>query len=243
MPFASDWHPEFGYLSPSPGLRRKLRLAVVAAALGLTAGAGGMAVLIAGHDSNPRDASALVSPEEVHAVTTSKSTGDANVAPTASVRQSQPEAINPANNPACREHTWDYFDGNCTPGKGRNKTWTVHVPVERPAIAAIPIGRSEGPAVLSSQPTMPVAAPPDGPDGSARSADAAPAPDAAPTSAVKEVPAPDVAAKTPRKTAHSHQVRHRERNEYSPPPVYGYQYGYPYRRGGYAYQGPWTVWR
>jgi hypothetical protein len=242
MPFASDWHPEFGYLSPSPGLRRKLRLAVVAAAFGLTAGAGGMAALIADHDSNPRDASALVWPEEVHAVTTPKSTGDGNVVPTASVRQSQPEAINSANNPACREHTWDYFDGNCTPGKAR-KTRTVRVPVERPAIAAIPIGHSEGPAVLSSAPTMSVAAPPDSPDGSARSADVAPAPDAVPASAVKEVPAPDVAAKKPRKTAHSHQVRHRERNEYSPSPVYGYQYDYPYRRGGYAYQGPWTVWR
>jgi hypothetical protein len=242
MPFASDWHPEFGYLCPPPGLRRKLRLAVVAAAFGLTVGAGGMAVLIAGHDSNPRDALALASPEAVRAATTSKSPGDADVAPTASVRQSQPEAINPANNPVCRDHTWDYFDGSCTPGKSR-KTRTVHVPVDRPAIAAIPIGRSEGSAVPPSAPIMPVAVPPDAPDGSARSADAAPAPDAVPASAVKEVPAPDVAAKKPRKTAHSRQVRHRERNEYSPPPVYGYQYDYPYRRGGYAYQGPWTVWR
>jgi hypothetical protein len=236
MPFASDWHPEFGYLCPSLGLRRKLRLAVVAAVFGLTAGAGGMAVLIAGHDSNPRDALALASPQAVRAATTPTSTGRANVAPTASVRQSQPEAINPA----CREHTWDYFDGNCTPGKAR-KTRTVHVPVERPAITAIPLGHSEGPAVLFSEPTMP--APPDAADGSARSADAAPAPDATPASAVKELPAPDVAAKKPRKTAHSHQVRHRERFEYSPSAVYGYQYGYPYRRGGYAYQGPWTVWR
>jgi protein Tex len=54
--------PEFAYFCPSSDLRRKLTLAVAFSALGLVAGASGVALLVAGDDSDPRSAFALASP-------------------------------------------------------------------------------------------------------------------------------------------------------------------------------------
>ena len=54
--------PEFAYFCPSPNLRRKLSLAVAFSTFGLVAGASGVALLVAGDDSDPRSAFALASP-------------------------------------------------------------------------------------------------------------------------------------------------------------------------------------
>jgi hypothetical protein len=40
MPFAGNFHPEWGYLAPAPSLVRSVRMVLVAAAVGATAGAG-----------------------------------------------------------------------------------------------------------------------------------------------------------------------------------------------------------
>jgi hypothetical protein len=40
MRFAGNFHPEWGYLAPAPGFMRSARLAIVAAVVGATAGAG-----------------------------------------------------------------------------------------------------------------------------------------------------------------------------------------------------------
>jgi hypothetical protein len=40
MPFAGNFHPEWGYLAPAPSLMRSVRTVLVAAAVGATAGAG-----------------------------------------------------------------------------------------------------------------------------------------------------------------------------------------------------------
>jgi len=45
-------HPEFGYFCPAPGLRRTVKMALAFTVIGALAGAGGMAALIADHDSN-----------------------------------------------------------------------------------------------------------------------------------------------------------------------------------------------
>jgi hypothetical protein len=45
-------HPEFGYFCPTPGLRRTVKMALAFTVIGALAGAGGMAALIADHDSN-----------------------------------------------------------------------------------------------------------------------------------------------------------------------------------------------
>ena len=45
-------HPEFGYLCPTPGLRRMVRMALAFTVIGVVAGAGGMAALIADHETS-----------------------------------------------------------------------------------------------------------------------------------------------------------------------------------------------
>jgi hypothetical protein len=234
VPLACDRHPEFGYLCPSAGLRRKLRLAVAAVTFGLMAGASGMAVLVADRDSRPPRATAPAPPQAVSEKTSPESkTVVAPVAPATFARKSlQAEAIKPA----CRENRWEYLDG-CASGAAR-KARTVHVPAQPPAIAAVAIGHREGRPIPPSQRAMPVADPPDAPDGSAKSADAAPVADVAPASAAQEAPAPAVSAKKPRKTA-GNRARHRDHREYSSWAAYNYPYG----RGGYAYyRGPPIMW-
>jgi hypothetical protein len=46
MRFAGNFHPEWGYLAPAPGFMRSARLAIVAAVVGATAGAGVVLSLI-----------------------------------------------------------------------------------------------------------------------------------------------------------------------------------------------------
>jgi hypothetical protein len=56
-------HPEFGYLCPTPGLRRTVRMALVFTIIGVLAGAGGMAALIADHEPD-LDSAALTAHAE-----------------------------------------------------------------------------------------------------------------------------------------------------------------------------------
>jgi hypothetical protein len=96
---------------------------------------------------------------------------------------------------------------------------------EQPAIAAVPIGHRDGPALLPSAPALPVAAIPGGLDGSAKPADAKLDTGAAPALAVVESPTPATSAKKAR-TRSSH-VQRRDRNTYSRSPSYSYyQSGY-----------------
>ena len=94
--------------------------------------------------------------------------------------------------------------------------------------SAIPIGR-DGPALLSSERATPVAATPDGPDGFAKQADAGPAMDAAPASAVVEPPTR--AASVEKVRTRSSQVHRRDRNGYSSSPRYS---SHSYYQSGYA---------
>jgi rare lipoprotein A len=98
---------------------------------------------------------------------------------------------------------------------------------ERPVMPAAPIGHHDGPAFLRSERVIPIAAAPEGSDGSAKPADAEPAADATPASADAESPTPAVSAKKMR--THSSYVQRRERSAYSLSPSYMqyyYQVGY-----------------
>ena len=101
----------------------------------------------------------------------------------------------------------------------------VIVANELPAIAAVPIGHRDGPAVLPSEPAIPVAAIPETPAVSVNPSDAA---DAAPTPAVTESPAPAASAEKTR--TRSNPVQRRDRNEYSR----SVNYGNHYYQSGYA---------
>jgi hypothetical protein len=52
MSWPEDFHPEVGYLLPSTRIRRIMRVGLVAAGLGLTAGIGGTLALLSPHGEN-----------------------------------------------------------------------------------------------------------------------------------------------------------------------------------------------
>jgi hypothetical protein len=62
---AANLHPEFGYFCPTPGLRRMVKVALPFTVIGALVGAGGMAALIADHDSNI-DGVAMTAHVETH---------------------------------------------------------------------------------------------------------------------------------------------------------------------------------
>jgi ribonuclease E len=68
----------------------------------------------------------------------------------------RPEAGKPdAAKPVCEETTWSYLDGKCISGNAR-KVRVVRVPTNRPAIAAVAIGRTAAPAPAAN-PAAPAA--------------------------------------------------------------------------------------
>ena len=98
---------------------------------------------------------------------------------------------------------------------------------EHPVIPAVPISHYDEPVLPLSEPAIPVAAKPDGPNGFAKPADAEPAADAAPASAVAESAMPAASAKKAR--TRSSYVQRRDRSAYSLSPnymQYYYQVGY-----------------
>jgi hypothetical protein len=212
-------HPEFGYFCPSPKLRRRLWALLAFLVFGSIVGANGI-VSMADHDRDadakvmvahtregpeaqagrgPAAATALTSgqagktvAEKTAPATTAKS--DA-IAAMAKSDRSRPDASKPESaNAACRETTWSFLDGKCAPGNAP-KLRVVRVPTNRPAIAAVPLGRIVPPAQA--------------PDPASKSAEVA----AADTSVAPPLPAPEAsqrpaaASKRPQKSA---QARRRE---------------------------------
>jgi hypothetical protein len=182
VPLARDLHPEFGYVGSAPRLFRKLGLIISFVVFGLVAGVSGVAVFMTGPDPDPMYA------DPMHAMA---------LAPA--------EALISAAAPAGTKA--DAAFARTTPKGGAIKPRSVQALNERPAIAAVAIGHGDGPAVLPSEPAVPVAALAQTPDDSAMPADAA---DPAP--AVTDPP-----ATSPKKArTRSNHVQHRDRNEYSP---------------------------
>jgi hypothetical protein len=222
VPFACDQYPEFEYAGSYP---RKLGLALAF----IIAGASGIAVFMADSDpgADPMNAMALAPAEALRSAINAipAETTKTPVAEAALV-QTIPK-VGGSNPPCQKETTAENLSADCALGKP-HKPRPVAVN-ERPAIAAAPIGHRNGPALLPSDPAIPVAATPDGPDGSAKTADVEPAMDAAPASAVVEFPTPAASAKTAR--THRSHVQRRQRNAYSRPSSYSY---HNYNQSGFA---------
>jgi hypothetical protein len=229
-------HPEFGYFG-SPRLCGKLGLVLAFMVFGLVAGANGLGVFMA-VDPDPMHAMALAPAEAATAETKAVEAALARKTSSAGRYRSP-----------YRESITEQPDGDCSSGKARNQR-PVQAVNERPAIAAIPIGHRDGPAVLPSEPEILGAATPNIPDDAAKPEDAA---EAAPASSVKESAAvPPASAKTlptrskyvqhrdqdDRKYVQRHNqdnrkyVQRRNRNEYSPSPSYS-NHNY-YVQSGYA---------
>jgi hypothetical protein len=170
MPASHHMHPEFGLLCPTPRLRRKLRVGLACLIFALVGGA----VL---HASNtpPRANSSSANSSSANSSSANSSSANSSSAMTAADRQEgagtsldagQLPAATLATRPslpaiaetgaaknACAQdsalhRTWAYLDGKCGGGKAR-KPRTVRVETDRPAIAAIAIGRIAAPERVS----------------------------------------------------------------------------------------------
>jgi hypothetical protein len=120
-------HPEFGYLCPSPRLRRKLWMTLAASAVGVLAGA----IMLSGA-GEPRDDTASLG---LPADTASSPPAPALGAEPTTAASSPPPA---SAKTACEGQTWTYVDGKCAAGRQKPRIAAI----DAPAIAAIPLGRT-----------------------------------------------------------------------------------------------------
>jgi len=219
VPLACNLRPEFEYVGSAP---RKLGLALAF----VVAGASGIAVFMADSDPDPMNAMALGPVEALSSVVNATPAGTARTQAAGAAFAQKPTEAG-GNKSPCQENATEKLSSDCTPGKAYTPR-SVQAVSERPAIAAVPIGR-DGPALLSSERATPVAATPDGPDGFAKQADAGPAMDAAPASAIVE--SPTRAASVEKARTRSSHVHRRDRNGYSSSPRYR---SHSYYQSGYA---------
>ena len=178
MPFARDLHPEFGYIGSAPKLFRKLGLVSAFVAFGLMAGVSGIAVFMAGPDPDPMHAMALAPSEAL------LSTPPASAPPANAVAAEEQKTLNAGvTQPPCGGYVSERLGDDCSSFR-MHRSRQVPAMNERPAIAAVAIGRRDEPAALPPQPAVNVAAiPQTPPDDSAVPADSAEVPAAAPATA------------------------------------------------------------
>ncbi len=163
MPAAHYVHPESGLLCPTPRLRRKLRSVFACMILALIGGA----VLRAANTPPSANSSSVmtVAGREDSAA----ASPDAGQAPAASLTTRPSLAVDAetgALKSACEQgsslhRTWAYLDGKCVAGKAR-KPRKVRIETDRPAIAAIVIGRIAAPE-RAGEPASSAASVPTGP--------------------------------------------------------------------------------
>lgn len=205
MPLVRDLHPEFGYLGSLHVLGRKLRLVLVFVGFGVLAGISGLAVFMADEQPDPRKAMALAPADALSHDLSSVATGPADAA--LPIEPSQKAAETASVRPPCQEST---AIDCAVPRMHRRRL--APAANERPAIAAVPIGRVDPPPVAAPAEAAPVAPAPDTAEASNAPADiAAAAPAAEAPAAEAPTPPPPPAARKPR--PRSQQVQHRERDE------------------------------
>ena len=197
MPAAHYVHPEFGLLCPTPRLRRKLRSVFACMILALIGGA----VLRAANTPPSATSSSVMTVagrEESAAASL-----DAGQAPAASLNTRPSlaaDAETGALKSACEQgsslhRTWAYLDGKCVAGKTR-KPRKVRIETDRPAIAAIAIGRIAAPE-RAGEPASSAASVPTGPPADALKS--TPAASAEVAAAAEPPPRPAAASKKPQK--------------------------------------------
>src|SRR6478672_5572199 len=213
VPASQYAHPEFGLLCPTPRFRRRLHLALA----GLVVGALGVGVMAARDGTKPDKAATGTDVAFIAGTIPGTSPSPSSTAVgsrTAAFEGAQAAADKPACVGDIRS------DANCFSVKPR-KPRMVRVATDRPAIAAVAIGRSAAPAPGMIDVALPGAGPP----GAMAKASEAEVAAASTTGSEKSV----ATAKKPKKSA-SRQNRRRD----------PYWYGAPswreveYQRGGYG---------
>jgi hypothetical protein len=132
-------HPEFGVFCPTPRFRRWVKVALAGIALGVV----GLAALGVGRSPDDDSALAAARFESGSSAETGAQAGSppaAAIDPRANFAASRITA-DKAEKPACPGQTWSYVDGKCVASSPR-KPRMVRVPTYRPAIAGVPLGRS-----------------------------------------------------------------------------------------------------
>jgi hypothetical protein len=208
-------HPEFGYVGTSTFCRILIAFLVC----GLIAGASGVIRFKAAPQPDPKDAMALVTGEAV------SSTPPIPAAIAETYSDISGLAQKPPNT------------GAIAPTLSSRRPRSIQAINERPPIAAVSIGHADRPAVLPSDPAIPLTATAETPASSSNPPDDAPA--AQPSIALAaEAPAP--VASAAKRPAHSNHVRRRGRSDYSRSANYADHYYEPrpnyqsYYRSGYA---------
>lgn len=229
-------HPEFGIFCPAPRLRLWLRIASACLVIAVIA----LAMMATADRPNTESALAVATFGESQDLTTGAATATTPLAGIPARPSSTISVHAGADRAACAGETWTYVDGKCVTAKPR-KPRMVRVPVYRPAIASVPLGRNVAPISVGERAAA---------TGTARSRDRdasqpAPAAAVAAAAAASTEPAERPAAAPKRKTAHS-QNRRREQYGYDGwrevrvddwwARSYGSrERGYP--RGGYGREG------
>ena len=214
MPASQYAHPEFGLLCPTPRFRRRLHLALA----GLVVGALGVGVMAARDGTKPDTAATGTNMALIAGTIPGTSPSPSSTAVgsrTAAFEGAQAAADKPACVGDIRS------DANCFSVKPR-KPRMVRVATDRPAIAAVAIGRSSGTVMIDT--ALP---------GAVRPGDMAKASDAEVAGASAVGPEKPVA--TPKKAKKTAKRQHQRRDPY--------WYGAPswreveYQRGGYGRGG------
>jgi hypothetical protein len=202
VPLVRDLHPEFGYLGSFHLFGRKLGLVLVFIGFGVMAGMSGLAVFMTDEQSDPMKAMALAPPDAMRS-----DSGLVMPAPVDASVRIEP-AQKPAESKSSRPTCQDGAVADCAL-PNVPKVHRVRPANERPAIAAVPIGRVDPPQVVpaeashspaSSEP-VPVAAVPESADVSSAPAEAAPV----------AAPVAPPAVKKPRQRVEQAERRSRER--------------------------------
>lgn len=148
----SDLHPEFGFLSPSPRLRREIRIAATALLLGAIAGA----ICVSGVVALRHSDSASLELVEAASATASQDT-QARTSPSADSPATIPEIragrIAPeASADVQVQESSETSAQAVAPGSAiapKPRMVRIRKTVESPPIARLPLGRSEAPAAAS----------------------------------------------------------------------------------------------
>ena len=225
MPIACTLHPEFGYFGSIPRLFRKSCIVFALMVFGLVSGVGAVTIFKAASDPDAMSAMALAPAEGLSSTARSTPTGIAE----SNSRKGEFAQEDPTMKPRCQKNATEHLGGDCIAGQTRRPRSTLALN-ERPAVAAVPIGHRDDPAVLPPKPAAPVVA---------DTASAAETPSAEPT-----LPA-SLPSAAPTKTRERHHERvqrregerahrrEREHREYASTPRH-YSNRQAYQAGGYA---------
>ena len=224
VPFARDLHPEFGYVGAAPRLFRRIGVVLAFVIFGAIAGMSSVSVFVVqpAPEPDPMQALALAPPEPLAGVRISPAQ------PAAGLSTQKTDKASVIKAAACPEAASGFVGSDCPRGRATGKAHPAPAVNERPAIAAVPIGHRDDPAVLAAEPaTAPTAALRQEPESAAAPEDAAPA--AQPRTAATPVV-------EPRKTRGRQQAQQRGRREYSASPgLYGHSGGsQAYRSAGWG---------